>query len=305
MKYASVKKNGAVFAPLRAAGLCLELALKVAFLKGFHSVQAEELQAVDLHGNDLYVLTDGGAWRKVQAATLDITSEVVEFTLAAYRALLAMMLRVGLNIHAVDKQIPGGNGYHDLVVSWLTTSRILTGLVSVEIKVRNAGRNFSKVVGLIKTEMEARHKTLQSLKSQSSFQGVLLIVIQASKDWRGKWAFSGLIAEVFTGAKWVKLQASARTHRHVKPVVEVLNQVSWHSRRVGRGKVGLVSSFVKAIGKSTQHVGFHALGFNKMLRQHGSRTLSKLKLKFKPGSPAWVGDRPTLKQLYRLIIRSQ
>ena len=46
MKYADVKKDGVVFAPLRAAGLCLELALKLGFLRGFWAVCEDDLKTL-------------------------------------------------------------------------------------------------------------------------------------------------------------------------------------------------------------------------------------------------------------------
>lgn len=257
-------------APLRAAGLCLELALKVGFSQGFCSVSEESLQTVELHGQDLHTRAEEGGWQKKTAVTLDLIAKVVAFTLSAYSSLVAVVHRLGMNIVAVDKVIPGGNGYHDLVVSYITPKRLVDGLLSVEVKVRRGGRTFTKAVEGIKKDMEARFRQLQKLPSQSPFQGVLLIVCQAAG---AGCALTGLLVQLFDGESWAELSSSLPTTRsaakaHImKPIGAILKDIMWLKHPKTGGQVGMVSSFVKAVGKSKCHVGARVALWNKLLLQ--------------------------------------
>lgn len=302
MKFAHVKKDGSIISPLRAAGLCLELALKTGFLKGFHSVTEEELQTVTLHGQDFLVKTQTGSWQRSEKVVLDMTADVVAFVLSAYKTLLSILHKLGFNVVAVDKRIPGGVGSHDLLASYITPQSLVDGLLSIEVKIRRCGHNFARVLQMIKADMETRYQALQKLQSQKPIQGLALILCKAAKNWANKWIVSGFVVELFTGKTWVKLHASSVPRQVLKPVAAVLSEIIWHKHPKKKGQVGLLSSFVKAIGKSTAHVGVRAALWNKLLAQEGAKErVQKLKLNLKPGQPPWVGSASAFKKIHKII----
>ena len=57
--YQEVRKNGAQFSPLRATGLAVELAHKLAKEKGSGNVCWEDLRLVPVSGDALFVHVDG------------------------------------------------------------------------------------------------------------------------------------------------------------------------------------------------------------------------------------------------------
>ena len=77
--YNLVKKNDEVFTPLRATGLALELAHKLAKEKGTGNVCLEDLRHVRVTGETLMVNASG--WRKSRGINLQLEKRDCAFAL--------------------------------------------------------------------------------------------------------------------------------------------------------------------------------------------------------------------------------
>ena len=298
-KYGQVKK-GAVFTPLRAMGLALELAFQLGCSCGFMSVQAGDLQQVSVTGKELYVRSSAGQpWTRCPQVLLEVVPGHAEYVVQTYIKLLAKLHSLGLNIFRADVKIPGQHGSHDLTAAFMLRQCLAAGMISVELKMRSFHRGWAKVLGKLKEACEERLKMLSGLKSQSTFQGILLVVVWCSKA-GGAWTASDLAVELLTKEGWKKMQAPVTPVRSPvrKPLSKVFNEMTWHRLPMHRCLVGKVAHFLKALGKTTHDVASSAKMWNKNLPR---QVLKIKKVKFSRGDAPWVGSKVAFRRIYKYL----
>jgi hypothetical protein len=213
---------------------------------------------------------------------------------------------LGLNLWAVDQKMPRQLGSHDLVAEFVEPGSLVPGLVSVELKVGGAA-GFEGKVARWKEETLARFQKL--LEAPSPFQGLLLVSCRARKGaggGRNSWEPAVLRAELWYQDKWVELSPSAgrcSAQKRAKPKKKTFETV-WGSldkyNREEGPQVVLASHYLMAMGLKNHNVGERAALWNSMLVEDGFGLLLE-KMRFKKGSPSWVGTKTIFRRLHRYL----
>ena len=111
---------------MRATGLAVELAHKLAKERGCGSVSWEDLQVVHLSGDTLFV-NDSDKWRKARSVDLQLQERDCLFALEVFRAQRELLCNLGLNLWAVDKPMGRQLGSHDLVAEYSQPNSLVLG----------------------------------------------------------------------------------------------------------------------------------------------------------------------------------
>ena len=88
------------------------------------------------------------------------------------------------------------------------------------------------------------------------------------------------------------------TGKTLKPIATIFNEMQWCQDPDNHRRVGLVSSFVKAVKMSRAHVGSRVALWNKRLP--ASDRVQKVRL-LKPGKKPWVGSRTAFLATYKTL----
>ena len=300
MQYRHVMKNGTVMTPLRAIGLALELALSMGIMRGFFVVGQEDLCQIQVSGSEVLTRSAvGSPWRSADSASVDLTAKDAAFALATYFKLVEMLHGLGLNIFRTDSRIRG-HGYHDLVASSAVKSFLVSGLLSVEVKLRSYHQGFQTVAGKLKQGCETRMQLLERLPSQSAFKGVLLVAGWVTKS-AGQWTGPKFQVELFSHSGWQVLKGLPRAMPRFFLQV-LMASLQWHWVPMLRCYVAKLSQVLQKARRSAHDVQVVARAWNAVLAAEGSPLrVKKVKLPGVPGGKPWVISKALLRKAHRMI----
>lgn len=165
LTYCEVKKAGVGFTPLRAVGLAVEEAHKLAKRTGTGKVTVEDLEEVRVTGDKVQV-KEGKRWRKVARAVVGLRREEAVLALELFTQQRAELASEWLNIWLVDVSTKSRKGSHDLLGEFSYPEAPVAGKVSVELKAGAKTENNTKETQETKCSNQAPGASRQDSLSQ-------------------------------------------------------------------------------------------------------------------------------------------
>ena len=298
--YKDAQKDSKVLTPLRAAGLAVERGHVLASERGLASVKenAAALSPVFLGGQ--VGVREGRRWRRVRAANLEVALPECRLALSVVLQQREFLSELGLNVWAVDSQMPGRLGFHDLVADGSTNVAMAAypGLVSVELKLCSAVGLTHKLAGF-KQLVRDRFASLQSWDQR--FQSQLLLVSVTSREGR-EWAKPELKAFNLGADGWQQVGRPRLRRGRIankRPLPEVFSAMQWHEDPDGGTAVGLVSQFLEALGQSGHNAGERVAVWNSFLGYDPAFEIQRVAIK--AGRPPWAATKAVFRRVYKLL----
>lgn len=280
--------------PVRAIGLAVELAWKLALGNGFQQVDECSLASIHISG-DVKVNN-----RNVEGADVDLRKADSGSALAIYQETCKLLLLLGFMATAVDVRVPRRRWCHDLVGSFADfTGSTVKALVSVELKVCSL-QNWTVRLKETKELLESRFQQMSH-----KFDAVLLVMCKVGKTSTAVWQALQLEALLWDGKAWSKLKAVSVSTAPQRTGLVLPNAVSrlvdglpWHGRRP---KVARIVDFLSKLRRNRDNATQRALVWNGFLKS--SLHFYKKKLPLYPGSEPWVGKREAFLQVCHYMKR--
>jgi hypothetical protein len=308
-RYAHVEKNGDVFHPLRAAGLAVELAHKLARDVGFGAVDRDSLSRVTVSGPRVRVYTSA-RWRKVAANSslmLKVLPAEATLSYSVFKEQREWLADMGLNIWQVDPPIARrGVKSPDLLVDVGPTSFLeVAGRMPVELKVHSSSNLEQRI------QEDKEEFVLNYVKLESIFEGIgagLLLVSPAEETGDG-WKPLRLRTFLWQDDTWQELgvpKKGAGPHRHrianKRPLLDVFDDMTWYERRGGGDDIGMVAHFLEALGLDKNHVGQRVSAWKAAFPRRGPEKLDLKHVSIRRGwDKCWVGTRAAFRQVHRYL----
>ena len=232
-RYDYVEKDGECFHSLRAAGLAIELAHKLARSEGYGNVHAGALSHVSISGSRLRVYV-GDRWRKVSrtsSVSLAVQKRDRAIAFEAFRKQRVRCAEMGLNIWTVDPPMPRQMVSPDLLADAGPTAYIqVEGFVAIELKLFSSTDLDEKI-------RDAKALFVESFVQMQTFieniaVGLLMVSVV---DWDGyRWTHRHVLTWLWQDESWADMgglpfDPTARRNRLVdkKPLLDVLNGMTW------------------------------------------------------------------------------
>ena len=290
------------FTPLRAVGLAVELAHKVARDSGRGSVTAAALGVVRVSGSGVRILHDE-QWKSVRNCRLRLQGNDAELAMQVFLKQRSFLCDLAFNIWQVDVGVPGGA--LDLVGDFsLNNSFDIAGKVWVELKV------FSSTGFERKVE---QHQDLCSSKLPSvqgrdpSIEAVMLVACRCARNGPRHWLSPSLRATIYLGGQWqdiggAKKKSRGRVQGEKKNLAAVWKEMEWLSDpRGGSSKLGFLKHFLAALGLKAANPGQRARRFNALLAQHNGHAFERIKIPHREGKRPWVGAKAAFRIIYNAL----
>ena len=307
-KYAHVEKDGSCFHSLRAAGLAIELAHKLARDKGFGNVSANDLSHVSISGPRLRVCIDG-TWRKLSHAssvTLQLQKKDHVFALEVFQKQRVRLSEMGLNVWQVDPHVGHQVVSPDLLADAGPTAYIqVSGFVAIELKLFSG----TSLEDKIQEAKEAFEKNVAQMHRFIQHIGAGLLVVSIA-DWDGcRWAQGPVQTWLWQEQVWAEMgglpfEPAVRRNRlvHKKPLLDVLNGMTWYNQSRGKEDLGIVSHFLAELGVNKNNVAERVASWQKAFKKETGYKLALKHVSIRPGSEkCWVGPRSAFRAVHAYL----
>ena len=300
-RYADVEKDGSFFHSLRACGLAVELAHKLARDVGFGAMSSSDLFHIYLSGPHLRIC-DTNRWRKVapsKSVTLQLLPVDAKLAFKVFTQQREFLADMGLNVWQVDPHITRrGITSPDLIVdAGPTFSLSAPGLISAELKIFSA-------TGLEQKIETAKAQFVQNFeKLESIVDGIAagLLLVSSMEQTGNTWKPLSLQAFLWDNDHWQGLSGprGGGAHRHrmasKTPLMEVWDKMTWYEDTGGGDDIGMVAHFLKGLGLSKNNV-------KKAFPQRGPQKLALNHVHIRRGwDKCWVGTKAAFRQVYRYL----
>ena len=307
-RYSHIEKNGSLFHPLRAAGLAVELAHKLARDVGFGAIDQKKLCSISISGPSVRVY-ESSRWRKVgpkTTVTLKVLPAEAELSYKVFREQRTWLGDMGLNVWHVDPPVAKkGVTSPDLIVDVGATSPLeVAGLVHVELKLFSATGIEQKIAD----EKTAFTKNFGRLAGifEGIAAGLLLVsVVEESGD---TWKPLTLRSFLWDNGTWQELShpRGLGAHRHrmanKKPLTEVWDDMTWYENPRGGDDIGMVAHFLESLGLNKNNVAERVSAWKSAFPQRGPRKLDLHHVSIRRGwDKCWVGTQAAFRQVYHRL----
>jgi hypothetical protein len=306
--YEHVRKSGTSFHSLRAVGLAIELAHKIARDKGFGKVAASDLATVNISGSGLQACIDN-TWRKVAQGNivkLQLLATDRKLALSVFQKQRAHIADLGLNIWHVDVKMGNGIVSPDLIVDAGPTAHgDMSGLISVELKLCSE-KGLDDKTKQFKNDFQINFLKVQCARKEIS-QGILFISIV---KWdRSSWISQGIETFLWKQHKWENMchsispsGAGGGKMTKKKPLPDVFNAMSWYDSPKGNDKLGLVSHFLQALGLNHNNVKERVCVWKAAMKAKNGEKFALLHCQIHKGGPkCWAGTQTAFRAVYHYL----
>ena len=291
------------FTPLRAVGLAVEAAHKLAREQGRGQVSAEGVAQVSVSGAGVRVW-DEGRWRAIRKCQLELDTRDAQLACDIFGQHRSFLYDLGLNIWFVDLSLGRQAGSLDLVCDFSVDNSFgVAGRLWVELKVFSA-QGFD---GKFQDHQDiCSAKFPQVRERDPTIEGTLLLVSRCSRDGPRQWSRPSLHAKLFSHGSWRDIgsrrKATRGRVRGAKPSLAVVwKKMEWYEDpRGGRGKVGLLGHFLTALQLTPNHATDRAPHFNELIAGSGLN-LAQIKFPNREGKPPWAGTKAVFRAIYKAL----
>ena len=307
-KYIDVEKDGETFHSLRAAGLAVELAHKLARDIGFGQISHANLLKIQLSGPRLKI-REAQRWRKIASGmsiTLKIAPADAKLAFNIFKKQREFLADMGLNVWQVDPRIAIADVKSpDLIADAGPTSCLsLTGFAATELKLYSATRLEYKI-DEAKSDLIKNFTKLQTVVDHIA-AGILLV---SSVEQNGRtWQPLPTRAFLWQDNGWQHWggPGSRGPHRHrmanKKPLVEVWDQMTWYDNPSGGEEIGMVAHFLEALGLNKNNASERVSAWKAAFPQRGPAKLALSHVAVhRGGGKCWVGTQAAFRQVYNLL----